>query len=866
MTKRKNVFRLFAVLCALFSLTLVACDEGENKPKDNNNNEDIELSLGAVETSLEVGEVLQLSWTVEPSDATVTFQSSDTEVASVGAISGKVTALADGVTTITAKATKSGYNEATDFINITVGETASSVEEITFTLNASETMIEEGESTQLTWDVSPTDASVTFESSSASVATVNSSGKVTAVKAGSTTITATASKSGYTSVSDSVIITVTAKEEAVTIDSYYALYGDFSGSSWNVSPSTTSEYCLGYSSKDDSTKYWEVTVKTNTSQGSYDPSFRIVKRGGSTSGTSSDVVANYDNLSYATSTGVRNYNNNDNNIVLDSWEATYNLTIDMTGASAVVTVRAVIDYSNCDSKYLLVGDFIDADWATEPENEDYYLPYLSSDSSTKTWERIITVGAHPETDDWYTWGAWDAGFRIIDNAALPTWTTVADFSALDTNNSTGVESTGSTSDNNIQLTSWSATYKLVIDLTSTASITVTIATDEDGDSCYEGEALNLASDFAMGMDVSSIIEVENAGGVFYDESGTQVDAITYLASKGVNYARIRLWNDPTNANGDSYEGGGNNVTRDIEIAKRCVNAGMKICLDFHYSDFWAHHGQQYCPKAWTSLSASERITTAASWTKDVLQQFKDEGCEPSMVQVGNETNNNWICGFEGGSNAQNFFVQCTKAVREFDSNIQIVVHYADDQYASAYTSSWQSLINAGAEIDVLGLSYYPFWHESMSSFKTTLNTISEAFPNKKICLMEYSYAWTTAWKDVGSDNRMNNSFWTTEEAAGGYSASVYGQSKCIYDIHETLASVSNVIGSFYWEPGWLCVESGTSTTSWASSNSAGYYQDNGVSTSGYTFDKCTWANQAFFNYSGKAIDSINIYDMMLGNN
>ena len=149
--------------------------------------------------------------------------------------------------------------------------------------------------------------------------------------------------------------------------------------------------------------------------------------------------------------------------------------------------------------------------------------------------------------------------------------------------------------------------------------------------------VELPEDFIFGVDMSSILEVEAAGGVFYNEDGQEQDVFEILADHGVNYVRIRLWVDPHDEDGNPFGGGSTDTAAGIEIAKRAARVGMRICLDFHYSDFWADPGKQSVPRAWASLSKADLVTAIHDYTYDALKQFQDAGVRPHMVQIGNET-------------------------------------------------------------------------------------------------------------------------------------------------------------------------------------------------------------------------------------
>lgn len=157
------------------------------------------------------------------------------------------------------------------------------------------------------------------------------------------------------------------------------------------------------------------------------------------------------------------------------------------------------------------------------------------------------------------------------------------------------------------------------------------ATEDAG--IYVEPIPDLADDFIRGMDVSSILVEEKSGVKYYDADGAEQDVFTTMAKAGVNYARIRVWNDPFDENGNGYGGGNNDLATAIELGKRATENGMKVCIDFHYSDFWADPAKQMCPKAWVGMSVDEKSDALYEYTKDSLTQLLDSGVDLSLIHI-----------------------------------------------------------------------------------------------------------------------------------------------------------------------------------------------------------------------------------------
>src|SRR5262249_7080700 len=127
------------------------------------------------------------------------------------------------------------------------------------------------------------------------------------------------------------------------------------------------------------------------------------------------------------------------------------------------------------------------------------------------------------------------------------------------------------------------------------------------------------------------------GGKF-KENGEQKDALTILKDHGVNWVRLRIWNDPTDANGQPLGGGNNDLATTVALATRAKSMGFKFFLDFHYSDFWADPGNQNMPKAWVGLNAADLQKAVYDYTANVMQTLSEAGAMPDMVEIGNEVN------------------------------------------------------------------------------------------------------------------------------------------------------------------------------------------------------------------------------------
>jgi len=389
--------------------------------------------------------------------------------------------------------------------------------------------------------------------------------------------------------------------------------------------------------------------------------------------------------------------------------------------------------------------------------------------------------------------------------------------------------------------------------------------------------------YILGVDLSSIIEVESVGGKFYDIDRCRVgDVIELLSYYGINWIRVRLWNDPFTAAGESYAGGGNDIKTAMAIGRRAKKWGMKFLLDFHYSDYWAHPGQQARPKDWVQyVTADELAPVLKNWTKDVLHvMYSEGGFLPDMVQIGNETVAGF-CGFNDEGplantkpNEKKLLAAGLAAVREISAEYQhpilTMLHAASSMIAiDQYMGLMQDL-----DFDVIGFSYYPDSSNSYGDrgdFETGLQNLADKY-KKPICLAEYQAPFT-------GKSAYNGSFWGGSEPANSNLASfidtgnirtVSGQAQVIRNMNNALVNntVSNGvtygIGSFCWEAAWLPLEG----TGWRGANSREWYTmdlpgkpaANWVDSPARVF--C--ADKGFFSFNGTALPSLNVFLQMLG--
>jgi len=248
---------------------------------------------------------------------------------------------------------------------------------------------------------------------------------------------------------------------------------------------------------------------------------------------------------------------------------------------------------------------------------------------------------------------------------------------------------------NTALTRIMASGVAAIMLCAGGTFTVNAAEEEPVKADVSVKAIQgLSDDFIGGMDVSSMLSLEESGVTFKNANGEVEDLFTLLKESGVNYVRLRVWNDPFTADGQGYGGGNVNADRALTMAKRATAAGLKVLVDFHYSDFWADPSKQQVPKAWKSFEGDADKTADAvyDYTKQTLTTFKQAGVDVGMVQVGNETTAK-IAGISGWDGMSKVFSAGSKAIREVLPEAKVVIHFTNPEKAGTYATYAKQLSN-----------------------------------------------------------------------------------------------------------------------------------------------------------------------------
>ncbi len=409
----------------------------------------------------------------------------------------------------------------------------------------------------------------------------------------------------------------------------------------------------------------------------------------------------------------------------------------------------------------------------------------------------------------------------------------------------------------------------------------------------------MTDDMIRGVDVSSYQALINAGVKFYDFDGKEANLFKVLKDAGVNWVRLRLWNDPYNAEGLGYSGGTNDEASLVKMATDATKYGMKVLIDFHYSDFWADPAKQPLPKAWKNLSTDDLSNEIGLYTSKVLSDLKKAGANIQMVQVGNEVTNgafgiwtdrdhggNWATTWEtaDGAKVAKYLGIGAKAVRQTLPNAKIAIQL-ETPNIDKYRGIMTVLRDNNVDYDYLGTSYYPFWstHDGNgwydnvdlgygASTPTNLEAIekmAEREFGKKTVVLE------TGWiNNVNDADGTGNSISASGEIQA-YSHDPQGQVDALSDMYKALVN-QNGVGAFYWEPAWIPVKAGYDNwdynkkvsdvygTGWASKYAVGYAPDSVMYWNNQpTWGGTTWDNVTLFDDQGYPLQSLNVYKGIL---
>lgn len=399
-------------------------------------------------------------------------------------------------------------------------------------------------------------------------------------------------------------------------------------------------------------------------------------------------------------------------------------------------------------------------------------------------------------------------------------------------------------------------------------------------SLYVAPIEGMTDDFMRGVDISSYIVQKESGVVYRDFEGRELndeEFFAFLTECGINWVRVRVWNDPYDKDGNGYGGGNNDLEKAVEIGKLATNAGMRVFVDFHYSDFWADPSKQQAPKDWAHKTFEDKKTALEQFTKESVKKLISEGVDVGMIQVGNETNSG-LAGETDSARVYELLKTACGAVREAaaeeNKDILIAVHYTNPESAD-FSVIAGKLVEAGVDFDVMASSYYPYWHGTLENLTANLKGVVENY-GKKVIVAETSYMYT----DEDGDGFANSVSSGTVGVVIDYDISVQGQANEVRDVMQAVKNVGDAgLGVFYWEPAWIPVQVYDPDAAdaaavlaenkeiwekygsgWASSYSAKYDSKD----AGLYYGGSSWDNQALFAFDGTPLESLNVFRYVFG--
>lgn len=378
--------------------------------------------------------------------------------------------------------------------------------------------------------------------------------------------------------------------------------------------------------------------------------------------------------------------------------------------------------------------------------------------------------------------------------------------------------------------------------------------------------------FVKGMDLSTLLELEKCGAKYFD-GGKESDILDIMKKYDVDTIRIRVWNDPWSQTKESYGAGENDLPNSLAIAKKVTDAGFGVLLNFHYSDFWADPGKQFKPKAWANYGVEELEKAVYDFTLESMRTFLADGVNITMVQVGNELSNGlmWPEGkVPNYDNIAKFVNAGIRAVREADSErlsggisgvasameplakIPVMIHLDNGGNNELYRTWFDNFMERGEDFELIGLSYYPFWHGTLDMLTDNMNDIAERY-GKELIVAEVSMGYTmedyASYEKLSEHERKGYATRPALVEKIEYPMTKQGQYDFMEDFLHRISHIKGGLGKgfFYWEPAWIPVAG----SGWATPASLEYMNDPGPCGN-------EWANQALFDYDGNALPTLKL--------
>ncbi len=340
--------------------------------------------------------------------------------------------------------------------------------------------------------------------------------------------------------------------------------------------------------------------------------------------------------------------------------------------------------------------------------------------------------------------------------------------------------------------------------------------------------------FCKGMDLSFQPELENYNVTYKDPNGNPIELLDYVADRGTNLVRLRLWHTPVN--------GLNGLDAVKAYSQRVKAKGMDVFLDIHYSDSWADPGQQTPPLSWQLLTFEQVKSEVYLYTKNVVQQLKTQNTLPKIIQIGNETDSGFLWDYgrvwdafsDNWPNYATLVNEAIRAIREVDTQdqVKIMLHHSSVENAIYF---FNEIKDFNLDFDIIGLSYYPqFQTHNLSVVQSKMNQLATTF-DKDILLAEVAYPFTLEW-----DDNATNYIGNTSQILSEFPATPAGQKAYFERLTNIIKNIPNNrgIGFCYWAPDWVA------------------FDGNGTTSTGGS----AWENQCVFDFEHKALPVFEVFE------
>ena len=368
----------------------------------------------------------------------------------------------------------------------------------------------------------------------------------------------------------------------------------------------------------------------------------------------------------------------------------------------------------------------------------------------------------------------------------------------------------------------------------------------------------------LGIDVSTYLEQQKLSHPIYTKDGQPIDPFKIFKNNGVTHIRTRIWNDPYDKDGKPYLAGTCDLDNFINLFKHLKPYDFKYVVDFHYSDFWCDPSKQYLPKEWVKLSFDELLTAVYLFTRDSLMKIKEAGVDVTHVQTGNEITHGmlWPHGklqYDENEEASwsrftSLLRQGIKGVKEVYPNAEIIIHLEQSYDQGLYGYFIEQLRKYNVPFDILGSSYYPFWHHGFDEYFANQDMVINKY-HVKAMNCEVGYPFTTLDYREDEDGKPKHLVINADNIEEfkkmlPYPDSKEGQALFVRDFIR-LSKEHHLEGVFYWEPLWIPGEG----ICWASKEGQIYQNDTAKDT------RNEWANQCMFDYNGEVNPSVDEYKL-----